>query len=118
MEWEHIKLVEDFVSSADNQTDSDKSFHIVISDGEVLSIDDASPWRPLIGDEFQWLDITKIASHYLGSVHGIPIYCDEVDPDADEPQGYTFGTLWTFLGSVDEQTFNPVSYTHLRAHET
>ena len=106
MEWEHIKLVEDFVSSADNQTDSDKSFHIVISDGEVLSIDDASPWRPLIGDEFQWLDITKIASHYLGSVHGIPIYCDEVDPDADEPQGYTFGTLWTFLGSVDEQTFN------------
>jgi len=100
-----IKHDEDFLSGTQCPTEFDQSFHIVVSDDEILSIDGASPWRPLTGDEYRWLGVDEVASHYLGSVAGVPIFANEVDPEADNPEGYEFETLWSFLGTVNETVF-------------
>jgi NAD+ diphosphatase len=106
MDWEYINLNEDFLSGADGPTDVDVSFHIVISDEEILSIDGAHPWRPLTRDEYRWLGVDEISTHYLGTAAGIPVFVNEVDPEAEEPEGYEFETLWSFLGRTDEALFS------------
>lgn len=85
------------------------SHHIVISDGEILSIENARPWRPLNEDEYRWLGMAQIEQHYLGMLGDKPVFASEVDPEAEEPPGYEFNTLWAFLGKVDEPVFNLIS---------
>lgn len=106
MDWQYLNVADDFVPGVKPPQNSDASYHIIISDGEILSVDGAHPWRPLDQDEFRWLGLDPIAEHYLGDAGGVPVYADEVDPEAEEPEGHEFQTLRSFLGQVDEPTFN------------
>jgi len=106
MDWEYINLNQDFTSGTISPENIEQSYHIVISDDEVLSIDGVNPWRPLTEDEYRWLGIDEVSSHYLGTAAGIPVFANEVDPEADNPEGYEFETLWSFLGQVEEPVFN------------
>ena len=105
MEWELVDLDANFVSGVVPPKGAKDSFHIVISDDEILTIDGVHPWRPLNQDEWHWLGVESIADHYLGHIHGIPIYANEIDPDADNPAGYEFNTLWSFLNQVEQPVF-------------
>ena len=105
MKWELVDLDANFISGVVPPKGAKDSFHIVISDDEVLTIDDVHPWRPLNQDEWRWLGVESIADHYLGHIHGIPIYANEIDPDANNPVGYEFDTLWAFLNQVEQPVF-------------
>ncbi len=105
MDWQAINLGEDFNPGIKPPESFSSSFHIVISDDEILNSEGAHPWRPLDQDEWRWLDIEEVESHFLGTVAGVPIFANEVDPDADEPEGYEFSTLWSFLSHTDQQVF-------------
>lgn len=106
MDWEHADLARDFLPGLDGPAErSEKSYHIVVSDGEILTIDGQQPWRPLDQDEWRWCGLEPLSSHYLGRLGETPIYAEEVDGDADEPEGYEFETLWTFLTSVSQPVF-------------
>ena len=105
MDWQFVNITEDFISGTAITADYEQSFHIVISDGEILSSESNAQWSPLNQDEYQWLGISELSSHYLGSINGLPVFVNEVDPEADEPEDYTFNNLWTFLGRVDDATF-------------
>ena len=83
----------------------DESYHIVISDGEVLCINGATPWRALNQDEWHGCGLESRSSHYLGALAGVPIFAEELDPDADEPDGYEFANLWSLLTSVEQPVF-------------
>jgi len=106
MDWEFLDIAHDFRSGIGIPEESEFSYHIVVSENEVLSIDGVHPWRPLSQDEWRWLGLEAEAEHFLGDVNGIPIYACEVDPEADNPEGYEFETLWSFLGQVEEPVFN------------
>jgi NAD+ diphosphatase len=105
MDWEFLDIANEFNSGIAPTVESDTSYHIVISDEEILTIDGVHPWRPLNQDEWHWSGLDATVEHYLGDVMGVPIYACEVDPDVDNPPGHEFETLWTFLGQVDEATF-------------
>ena len=105
MDWQLVDLGRDFTAGIKPPESFDESFHIVISDDEVLTIDGVHPWRPLNQDEWRWLGLDQVASHYLGSISNVPLFANEVDQDADNPDGYEFSTLWSFLNQVDQQVF-------------
>ena len=105
MDWEHANISDNFNPGLTEPEASDQSYHIVISDGEVLCIDGQHPWRPLTRDEFQWCGLDALSSHYLGDLSGTPIYAVEVDPDAEDPPDYGFQSLWSFLTSVEQPVF-------------
>ncbi len=105
MEWSVVNLSQDFVSGHQPPAGFEHSYHIVISDKEILSIDNGEPWRPLDQDEWRWLGLTKVAEHCLGEIGGVPVFVTEVEPDSDEPQGYEFNTLWSFLNRVEPAAF-------------
>ncbi len=105
MDWQLVDLGRDFHAGIKPPESIDESFHIVISDDEVLTIDGVHPWRPLNQDEWRWLGLDQVASHYLGSINSVPLFTNEVDSEADNPDGYEFATLWSFLNQVDQQIF-------------
>ena len=105
MDWQDINLNDDFISGSVGTTRTEESFHIVISDGEILSIDDGQPWAPLSQAQYQYLGTKEISQHYLGKIEEIPIFVNEVDPESEEPEGYSFNNLWSFLGRIDETAF-------------
>ncbi|MDK1022749.1 MAG: NAD(+) diphosphatase [Gammaproteobacteria bacterium] len=105
MDWEFLDIANEFNSGISPSIQSDASYHIIISDDEILSINGVHPWRPLNQDEWRWSGLDATVEHYLGEAMGIPIFACEVDPEADNPPGYEFETLWTFLGQVDEPIF-------------
>lgn len=105
MDWEFINLETDFEAGTQAPTSYEKSFHIVISDDEILTIDGVHPWRPLDQDEWRWLPLESIADHYLGQVGGIPIFTHEVDSNADNPDGHEFDNLWSLLNQVEQPVF-------------
>ena len=106
MDWEILNIENNFRSGIDIPKESESSYHIVVSDNEVLSIAGVHPWRPLDQDEWRWLGLDAESEHFLGDVDGVPIYACQVDPDADHPEGYEFETLYSFLGQVEEPVFN------------
>jgi NAD+ diphosphatase len=108
VDWEYVNVGTDFVPGTTGPTAYENSYHVVVSDGEILCIEDAHPWRPVTSDEFRWLGLDVIEQHYLGDIGNIPVFATEVDPEAEEPEGYEFNTLWTFLGQVEEAVFNLV----------
>lgn len=108
MNWDLLNVARDFVPGLRPLGVSEESFHIVISDGEVLTIDGVARWRPLDSDEFRWLGLDCIEQHFLGEIAGIPVYANEADPDADNPPGYEFDNLRSLLGQVEEAVFNLV----------
>ncbi len=105
MDWQYINIQTDFYPGTAAPASFEISHHIVISDGEILCIDGQHPWRPLTQDEWRWLGLDALSSHYLGEVAGVPVFAEEVDPDADEPEGYEFETLWSFLTIVEQPVF-------------
>lgn len=105
MDWELLDIANDFIPGLRHRGDSEISYHIVVSDDEILTIDGVHPWRPINQDEWRWLELEPVNEHFLGEVGGIPVFAVEVDPDADNPPGYEFETLWSFLGQVDEAVF-------------
>jgi NAD+ diphosphatase len=106
MDWEFLDIANNFNPGIAPSLDSEISYHIVVSDDEVLTIDGVHPWRPLNQDEWRWSGLDATIEHFLGECNGIPIFACEVDPDIDNPPGYEFDTLWSFLGRVDESTFS------------
>ena len=106
MDWEFLDIANNFRSGIDIPNEIESSYHIVVSDNEVLSIDGVHPWRPLDRDEWRWLGLDAQSEHFLGDVDGVPIYACQVDPEADHPEGYEFETLYSFLGQVEEPVFN------------
>jgi NAD+ diphosphatase len=105
MDWEYLNIAQDFIPGISAPPGSDTSFHIVISDDEILTIDGVHPWRPLTREELRWSGLDPVEEHCLGLAGSIPIYATEVDPDADNPPGYEFETLWSYLGRVEEAVF-------------
>ncbi len=105
MDWEFINLDGDFISGITPPSSFERSFHIVISDDEILTIDGVHPWRPLDENEWRWLGLESVADHYLGHVTGTPIFTHEVHPEADNPDGYEFETLWGLLNQVEQPVF-------------
>jgi len=105
MDWEFLNIASEFNPGISPNLQGDVSYHIVISDDEILTIDGVHPWRPLNQDEWRWSGLDAMVEHYLGESMGVPIYACEVDPDVDNPPGYEFETLWSFLGQVDEAIF-------------
>ena len=105
MDWEIVNLELDFISGVVPPKQFEHSFHIVVSDDEILMINGVHPWRPLDQDEWRWLGLTSGADHCLGEVSGVPIFAHEVDPDADSPDGYEFASLWAFLNQVEQPVF-------------
>lgn len=106
MVWELLDIANNFNPGVTPPDRADVSFYIIISDDEILTIENVHPWRPLNQDEWQWAGMDAVVQHYLGESGGIPIYACEVDPEIENPPGYEFDTLWSFLGRVDEPTFN------------
>lgn len=106
MDWELADITRDFTAGlSDPGGNSDSSYHIVVSDGEILCVDGANPWRPLNGDEWRWCGLQAASTHYLGDLAGTPVFAEEVDPEAEEPDGYEFDTLWSLLTSVSQPVF-------------
>ncbi|MBO6567034.1 MAG: NAD(+) diphosphatase, partial [Pseudomonadales bacterium] len=56
-------------------------------------------------DEWRWCGLEPMSTHYLGDLGGTPIFAEEVNPDAEEPPGYEFDSLWSFLTSVEQPVF-------------
>ncbi len=104
MDWQFFNIAEAFEPGTRAPEKFENSFHIVISDDEILA-PDTGPWRPMTSDEYRWIGIDEVAQHFLGNIGGIPVFVNEVDPEADNPEGYEFETLWSFLGRVDEAIF-------------
>ena len=105
MDWNGTNISENFAPGIIFSGQDDQTYHIVISDGEILSIDGSDPWRPLNQDEWRWCGLEGVSSHYLGDIGKIAIFAEEVDVDAEEPPGYSFETLWSFLTTVDQPVF-------------
>lgn len=105
MDWDLHNIQTDFVPDLKHSQDYEASFHIVISDDEILSIDGVHPWRPLNQDEWRWLGTDALSEHVLGHINGIPVFACEVDAEIESPPGYDFETLWSFLGRVEEPVF-------------
>ena len=105
MDWQYLDVGKDFTPGLQARGESEHSFHIVVSDGEILCVKDAHPWRPLTGDEWRWCGLDAMASHYLGDLADIPVFAEEAAPDVQAPGGYRFDTLWSFLTSVEQPVF-------------
>ena len=105
MDWKHLKIAEEFVPSTILSKANDKSYHIVVSDGEILCIDGQHPWRPLNQEEWRWCGLDSVSSHYLGNIGQSAIFAEEVDEEIESPPGYEFDTLWSFLTTVDQPVF-------------
>ena len=105
MDWNGTNISENFAPGIIFSGQDDQTYHIVISDGEILSIDGSDPWRPLNQDEWRWCGLEGVSSHYLGEIGKIAIFAEEVGVDAEEPPGYGFETLWSFLTTVDQPVF-------------
>ncbi|HKI73484.1 MAG TPA: hypothetical protein VJ998_02515, partial [Pseudomonadales bacterium] len=60
MDWQSTNIADAFQPGVRPSSQGDESYHIVISDGEILSIDNTSPWRPLDQDEFRWLGLEVV----------------------------------------------------------
>ena len=105
MDWEFLDIANEFNSGISAPAGSETAYYIVISDDEILTIDGINPWRPLNQDEWRWSGLDAKAEHYLGECQGVPVYACEVDQEAENPPGYEFETLWSFLGRVDESVF-------------
>ena len=105
MDWQYANIPDDFTPGILTDQEPEVSYHIVVSDGEILCVDGQHPWRPLTRDEWRWCGLEPLSTHYLGDLAGTPIFAEEVNPDADEPSGYEFDSLWSFLTTVEQPVF-------------
>ena len=105
MDWQYANIPEDFTPGTLTDQESERGHHIIVSDGEILCVKGQHPWRPLTRDEWQWCGLEPLSTHYLGDLAGTPVFAQEVDPDAEEPSGYEFDSLWSFLTTVEQPVF-------------
>jgi NAD+ diphosphatase len=104
MDWLSLDIENMFESGTSHDGSPERAFHIVISDNDILG-PDSGPWKATSADEFRWLGLGVTSQHYLGHIGTYPLYATEVDSDADEPDGYSFDSLWSFLGQVSQAEF-------------
>ena len=105
MNWQDINLQEHYEPGVTAPENYQSAFYIVISDNEILAHDNLPAWQPLDQDEWRWSGLEANAQHYLGMIHDTPLFAVEIDKNADEPEGYFFDTLWSFLGKSDMNVF-------------
>lgn len=104
MDWQSLDIATMFESGTSHDGDLEQAFHIVISDHDILG-PDSGPWQATSAEQFRWLGLEVISQHYLGHLGAYPVYATEVDPDSDEPDGFSFDSLWSFLGQVEQVEF-------------
>jgi NAD+ diphosphatase len=104
MDWRSLDIETMFEPGTSHDGDDTEAFHIVISDNDILG-PDSGPWQATHSDEFRWLGLEVVSQHYLGHIGNHPVYATEVDPEADEPEGFSFDSLWSFLGQVEQLEF-------------
>ena len=105
MDWQSIDLKTAFRAEIVAPEQVNDRHFIVVSDGDILGCDAHEHWQPLNEDELRWSGLEVASQHFLGWVDQTALYAVEVDSDADEPEGYHFETLWSFLNSVDINLF-------------
>jgi len=105
MNWQQIDFKTSFLSDTVAPEDAKNPHYIVVSDGEILGLSAHEHWQPLNEDELRWSMLEAQSSHFLGSIAGVPLFAVEVNGEAEEPEGYYFETLWSFLSSVDPDLF-------------
>jgi NAD+ diphosphatase len=105
MDWENFNISVDFNPGLTEPKDTENSYYIVISDGEVLCIDGQHPWRPLNKEELLWSGLDPLSSHYLGNLGDNSVFALELDSEIEEPKGYHFESLWSLLTSVEKHVF-------------
>ena len=100
MDWQNIDIKTAFRSDLLAPDTVQNAHYIVVSDGEILGCDTHDRWQPLNEDELHWSGIASESRHFLGWVDNAPIFALEADADSDEPVGYQFESLWSFLNTV------------------
>ena len=65
MEWDLLNLSNEFKPGIAPVTESNNSFHIIISKEGILKITGEQPWRPINEIEWHWLNIETYSDHYL-----------------------------------------------------
>ncbi len=105
MNWQDIDLQAHFEPGIAAPDHYQSAFYIVISDDEILAHDTRPVWQPLDQDEWRWSGLETLAQHFLGMVNNTPLFVVETDKNADEPEGFFFDTLWSFLGKTDLNVF-------------
>ncbi|MDA0761289.1 MAG: hypothetical protein O2949_06640 [Proteobacteria bacterium] len=105
MDWQSIDLKTAFLADTVGPDVASDSHFIVVSDGDILGCDEHDIWQPLSEDELRWAGLTIRSRHFLGWVNDSAIFAVEVDSDSDEPEGYYFESLWTFLNAVNIDLF-------------
>lgn len=78
----------------------------VFSKDQILTRN-IEPEKPGIPDQtvLEFFPGLTEQGHYLGELDGEPCYCASVAPDAEAPDGYTFGNLRVFGAQTDEEIF-------------
>jgi NAD+ diphosphatase len=105
MDWQNIDIKTAFRSDLLAPDTVQNAHYIVVSDGEILGCDTHDRWQPLNEDELHWSGIASESRHFLGWVDNAPIFALEADADSDEPVGYQFESLWSFLNTVEIDLF-------------
>jgi NAD+ diphosphatase len=105
VDWQSIDLKTAFLADTVGPDVASDSHFIVVSDGDILGCDEHDIWQPLSEDELRWAGLTIRSRHFLGWVNDSAIFAVEVDSDSDEPEGYYFESLWTFLNAVNIDLF-------------
>ena len=105
MEWQSLNIQRDFKPGIHCVKKIDKSYHIPVSSGEILTLIGQNSWQPLNKEEWNWSGLTSCKSHFLGWLREIPLFAEELDSDREEPEGYKFTSLWSFLTGSELSVF-------------
>ena len=105
MEWDLLNLSSEFKPGIAPVTESNNSFHIIISKEGILKITGEQPWRPINEIEWHWLNIETYSDHYLGQINDISIYAHDVESIPDNQESYELKSLRQLLNELDQPIF-------------
>lgn len=104
MEWQAVDLAKEFVPAATGLEEAGPGFVIAVSDREILAPEQGG-FRPQRDEEWRAFGLETLSRHLLGWVDGVPLHVLGLDDEAEEPEGFTFQPLRSFLGRLDEAGF-------------
>ena len=104
MDWSHLDLDRDFLPAGTGLEAAGTGLVIAVSDREILTPEEGT-FRPEREEDWRMFGLNPLSRHLLGWVAGIPLYVLELDDEADEPEGFVFQPLRSFLGRVNEASF-------------
>jgi len=88
------------------------AWYFVVLEGRLLTVLEAGAPRPVLRDEYRWLDLEIHGEHYLGRYRGRA--CFAVEASGRAPEGYGAATLFDWLGRCEA----PLFYLAGRAQQT